>query len=76
MAPILIDGAEIRDYDMTALRSQFALVSQDVVLFNDSVAANVALGAGIDLARVRDALAGAIVTAARPSPGRSVTPRP
>ena len=56
---ILIDGAAIRDYDMTALRSQFALVSQDVVLFNDSVAANVALGDAADPARVRSALAGA-----------------
>src|SRR5471030_237454 len=44
---------------MVALRSQFALVSQDVVLFNDSVAANVALGDAIDVARVRSALAGA-----------------
>jgi len=56
---ILIDGAAIRDYEMTALRSQFALVSQDVVLFNDSVAANVALGDAVDPARVRGALAGA-----------------
>ena len=56
---IYIDGAKIRDYDMAALRSQFALVSQDVVLFNDSVAANVALGDAADPARVRDALAGA-----------------
>jgi len=56
---ILIDGARIHDYEMTALRSQFALVSQDVVLFNDSVAANVALGAEADPARVRSALAGA-----------------
>jgi len=56
---ILIDGARIHDYEMTALRSQFALVSQDVVLFNDSVAANVALGDKADPARVRDALAGA-----------------
>jgi subfamily B ATP-binding cassette protein MsbA len=56
---ILIDGARIHDYEMAALRSQFALVSQDVVLFNDSVAANVALGATADPARVRDALAGA-----------------
>jgi subfamily B ATP-binding cassette protein MsbA len=56
---ILIDGASIRDYEMTALRSQFALVSQDVVLFNDSVAANVALGDAADPARVRSALAGA-----------------
>ena len=56
---ILIDGAAIRDYEMTALRSQFALVSQDVVLFNDSVAANVALGDAADPVRVRNALAGA-----------------
>jgi len=56
---LLIDGAAIRDYDMAALRSQFALVSQDVVLFNDSVAANVALGDAADPARVRSALAGA-----------------
>jgi len=56
---VLIDGVDIADYDIAALRSQFALVSQDVVLFNDSVAANVALGADVDPARVRDALAGA-----------------
>jgi len=56
---VLIDGVPITDYDIAALRGQFALVSQDVVLFNDSVAANVALGATVDLARVRDALAGA-----------------
>ena len=56
---VLIDGVAIADYDIAALRSQFALVSQDVVLFNDSVAANVALGAAADPARVRDALAGA-----------------
>jgi hypothetical protein len=43
----------LRDWDMRALRRQFALVSQDVVLFNDTVAANVALGADIDEARVR-----------------------
>jgi subfamily B ATP-binding cassette protein MsbA len=56
---VLIDGVPITDYEIAALRSQFALVSQDVVLFNDSVAANVALGAQADPARVRDALAGA-----------------
>jgi len=56
---VLIDGVPIADYDIAALRSQFALVSQDVVLFNDSVAANVALGDTVDPARVRDALAGA-----------------
>jgi ATP-binding cassette, subfamily B, bacterial MsbA len=43
---ILLDGVPIRDWDVRALRRQFALVSQDVVLFNDTVAANVALGVG------------------------------
>lgn len=62
---ILLDGRPLPDWDVQALRRQFALVSQDVVLFNDSVAANVALGedADADPARVRErvraALAGA-----------------
>jgi subfamily B ATP-binding cassette protein MsbA len=42
---IRLDGRPLPEWDMDALRRQFALVSQDVVLFNDSVAANVALGA-------------------------------
>jgi len=57
---VILDGTPIQDWDIDALRRQFALVSQDVVLFNDSVAANVALGApkdaAIDRDRVRDAL--------------------
>lgn len=55
---ITLDGIPLADWDTQALRRQFALVSQDVVLFNDSVAANVALGdpKGIDVERVTDAL--------------------
>ncbi len=53
---IRLDGRALRDWDMHALRRQFALVSQDVVLFNDSVAANVALGDDVDEPRVREAL--------------------
>ena len=53
---VRLDGRPLRDWDMRALRRQFALVSQDVVLFNDSVAANVALGDDIDEPRVREAL--------------------
>jgi subfamily B ATP-binding cassette protein MsbA len=53
---VRLDGRPLGDWDMRALRRQFALVSQDVVLFNDTVAANVALGDAIDDARVRDAL--------------------
>ena len=51
-----LDGVPLADWDITALRRQFALVSQDVVLFNDSVAANVALGDRIDPVRVAEAL--------------------
>lgn len=57
---VMLDGVPLAAWEIRALRRQFALVSQDVVLFNDSVAANVALGGaegrGIDEARVRSAL--------------------
>jgi subfamily B ATP-binding cassette protein MsbA len=53
---ILLDGTALPEWNIAALRRQFALVSQDVVLFNDTLAANVALGAEPDRARVRDAL--------------------
>jgi subfamily B ATP-binding cassette protein MsbA len=56
---VLLDGVPLTQWDVRALRRQFAFVSQDVVLFNDSVAANVALGADADPARVRQALEGA-----------------
>lgn len=41
---IRLDGVALSDWDLAGLRDQFALVSQDVVLFNDSIAANVTLG--------------------------------
>jgi subfamily B ATP-binding cassette protein MsbA len=53
---VSLDGVPLSDWDMTALRRQFALVSQDVVLFNDSVAANVALGADMPRPLIEDAL--------------------
>ena len=56
---VLLDGVPLAQWDVRALRRQFAFVSQDVVLFNDNVAANVALGAEVDPARVRQALEGA-----------------
>ncbi len=56
---ILLDGHPLPDWNITDLRRQFALVSQDVVLFNESVAANVALGSPMDADRVRAALRGA-----------------
>lgn len=41
---ILIDGLPIEDIKLSELRAHIALVSQDVVLFNDTVAANIAYG--------------------------------
>ena len=41
---ILIDGQDIRSLTLESLRANIALVSQDVVLFNDTIAANIAYG--------------------------------
>ncbi len=41
---IRIDGINIRDYRLTDLRDQFALVSQQVTLFNDTIARNISYG--------------------------------
>ena len=40
-----LDGINIEEIDLRDLRAQIAFVSQDVVLFNDTIAANVAYGA-------------------------------
>ncbi len=42
---ILLDGIDIRALELSNLRSQFSLVSQDIVLFNDTVFNNIAYGA-------------------------------
>ncbi|MFV8405764.1 lipid A ABC transporter ATP-binding protein/permease MsbA [Vibrio harveyi] len=39
---ITLDGHDIRDYELKNLREQFALVSQNVHLFNDTIANNIA----------------------------------
>jgi len=48
---VLIDGVDVRRYRLESLRRQVALVSQDVVLFNDTIAANIAYGAGGKVSR-------------------------
>ncbi len=53
---VLLDGKALATWDVKALRRQFALVSQDVVLFNDTLAANVALGEAIDEIKIKEAL--------------------
>lgn len=49
---IVLDGVDLRQWDIASLRSQFAFVSQHVVMFNDSLAFNVALGQDHDQVRV------------------------
>jgi subfamily B ATP-binding cassette protein MsbA len=53
---VLLDGTALPDWQLDNLRAQFAMVSQDVVMLNDTLAANVALGTRVDEARVRAAL--------------------
>jgi subfamily B ATP-binding cassette protein MsbA len=41
---VLLDGVDVREYRLKDLRRQISLVSQDVVLFNDTIANNIAYG--------------------------------
>jgi len=41
---ILIDGRDIGEYELTSLRRQIAVVSQDVTLFDDTIRNNIAFG--------------------------------
>ena len=54
---ILFDGVPVSELTLASLRRQLALVSQDVVLFDDTVAANIAYGAqrGASMERIRAA---------------------
>lgn len=40
---VLVDGHDTSEWQLKSLRSQFAMVSQDVVMLNETLAANVAL---------------------------------
>lgn len=41
---ISIDGVDIKEFTLHSLRAHIGIVSQDVVLFNDTIAANIAFG--------------------------------
>lgn len=41
---VLVDGKDIRDVTLGSLRNQIAMVTQNVVVFNDTIAANIAYG--------------------------------
>ncbi len=54
---ILVDGININEFTLASLRGQISLVSQDVVLFNDTVGSNIAYGrSGATNAEIWDAL--------------------
>jgi ATP-binding cassette, subfamily B, bacterial MsbA len=50
---VRLDGVALPDWDVHNLRQQLAFVSQDVTMFNDSIAVNVALGETPDVAMSR-----------------------
>jgi subfamily B ATP-binding cassette protein MsbA len=53
---ILVDGADIREATIKSLRDQIGLVTQDTVLFNDTVRANIAYGLdAVDETRIESA---------------------
>ncbi len=41
---LLIDGKDIKLYSLNSLRQQISIVTQEAILFNDTIAANIALG--------------------------------
>ncbi len=53
---VLLDGIALQDWPLQRLRNQIAMVSQDVVMLNQSIAANVALGRDVDRDQVQAAL--------------------
>lgn len=53
---VLIDGVPIQQWSLDSLRRQIAMVSQDVVMLNDTVAANVCLGLNADPQRIQASL--------------------
>jgi subfamily B ATP-binding cassette protein MsbA len=59
---VLLDGQNIKDWSLQSLRAQLAFVSQHVVMLNDSVAANVALGMPIDAEKIKHCLKAANLT--------------
>ena len=53
---VLIDGVDVRQATLASLRAQIGLVTQETVLFNDTVRANIAYGMDdVDEARVESA---------------------
>jgi subfamily B ATP-binding cassette protein MsbA len=67
---VTIDGHDVRDYELGSLREQIAVVSQDVVLFDDTIRNNIAFGRDVpDAAIERAAEAAHILEYIRAQPG-------
>ena len=41
---VLVDGVDVRDWNLAALRSQISMIEQDIFLFSRSVSENIAFG--------------------------------
>ncbi len=52
---ILIDGIDVREHDLTALRQHFGVVLQDPFLFSGTIAQNICLGSAITPERMAEA---------------------
>ena len=52
---ILIDGIDTREYMLSNLREQIALVSQDIILFNDTIMNNIGYGKNYSLSKIERA---------------------
>jgi subfamily B ATP-binding cassette protein MsbA len=53
---VFLDGVPVREWQLPHLRKHMAYVSQDVVMFNDTIANNIALGDEVDYTRLWHAL--------------------
>jgi subfamily B ATP-binding cassette protein MsbA len=56
LGSISIDGIDVRNVKLDSLRRNIALVTQDVILFNDTITRNIAHGIGEDAARMEQAI--------------------
>lgn len=52
---VKVDGRDVREYELKSLREQIALVSQEVVLFNDTIRANIAFGRAASVSEIEEA---------------------
>jgi subfamily B ATP-binding cassette protein MsbA len=59
---VMLDGVDVREYDLADLRNQVSIVSQDVVLFNDTIRNNITFGmANVSEEAIREAARAAYV---------------